>query len=496
MPSKTTSHIKALVSSLDSFSTYFGRITLRPYQLEAANAVIASCLRNDGETFVWKFARQGGKDETLVALYQYLMTIFAHRHISLVAAAPTMLPQSDLSIRRLEARLTAHIALQRDWKRLSRTTFRLRRAQTIFLSAQTHASVVGHTAWPLLVLNEAQDILPAVYDKRFAPMAAAHNATRLFSGTAWTHDSLLAREERLCRLKQDRDGLRRVFVVDGPEIARLHPSYARFLDGEIARLGANHPIVTSQYMCREIDATSGMFNASRLALMTADQPPLEAPLPGRPYAFLIDVAGMDETPRDTEGLGLSGRDSTTLSIVDIDLSTLATLQAPTYRVVHREAWQGENHLAVFGKLKALAERWRPRHIVLDATGVGEGLWALLSKTFKSEVTPVKFTQQQKSEIGWRFLSIIETGRFRDCASTEAVRLQYARCISEILPGPSKTLRWGVPDGARGPDGELLHDDYLLADSLVAILDQFEWTFSSPALLIHPPDPLDDLSHFR
>src|SRR5512146_2110197 len=118
------------------------------------------------------------------------MTIFAHSTISLVAAAPTMLPQSDLSIRRLEARLTSHIALQREWKRLSRTTFRLRRAQTIFLSAQTHASVVGHTAWPLLGLNEAQDILPSVYDKRFAPMAAAHNATRLFSGTAWTHDSL------------------------------------------------------------------------------------------------------------------------------------------------------------------------------------------------------------------------------------------------------------------------------------------------------------------
>ncbi len=513
----TTSQIKRLVSNLNDFSTYFGRITLRPYQVEAADAVLASVFNDAGETFVWKFARQGGKDETLAALYQYIMTVFAHRDISLIAAAPTMLPQSDLSIRRLEARLTSHVALQREWKRLSRYIFRIRSARTLFLSAQSHASVVGATAWPLLVLNEAQDILPAIYDKRFAPMAAAHNATRLFSGTAWTYDSLLAREERLCRLKEAEDGLRRVFIVDGPEIAKTHPPYGKFLDGEISRLGANHPLVLSQYLCREIDAQSGMFNAARLALMRGDRPPQDTPLhfdalskwggagggavaqggfSASTYAFLIDVAGMHETPLDIQGLGDSGRDSTTLSIVDVDLSSLPTLQAPTYRVVTRHSWQGENHLAVFGKLKALADLWHPQHIVLDATGVGEGLWAMLDKAFKTGVTPVKFTQQQKSEIGWRFLSIIETGRFHDCAPTETVKLQYARCQSEILPGPSKTLRWGVPDGARGPEGELIHDDYVLADSLVSILDQFEWTATSPTLVVQAPDPLDEMSRFR
>ena len=105
----------------------------------------------------------------------------------------------------------------------------------------------------------------------------------------------------------------------------------------------------------------------------------------------------------------------------------------------------------------------PQHIVIDATGVGEGLWAMLDRAFPTRVIPVKFTAQEKSEIGWRFLSIIETGRFIDPAPTDEVRLQYSRCISEILPGPGKHLRWGVPDGSRGPDGELIHDDYILAD---------------------------------
>ena len=89
--------------------------------------------------------------------------------------------------------------------------------------------------------------------------------------------------------------------------------------------------------------------------------------------------------------------------------------------------------------KNLAAQWSPQHIVIDATGVGEGLWALLDRAFPTRVIPVKFTSQEKSEIGWQFLSIIETGRFYDPDPTDEVRIQYSHCISEILrvlPRPS------------------------------------------------------------
>ena len=221
---------------------------------------------------------------------------------------------------------------------------------------------------------------------------------------------------------------------------------------------------------------------------------------GRGVAFLIDVAGQDESKLNhlhsyDMGLGNPGRDSTALSIVEIDLSTLETLQRPTYHVVSRHSWVGENHLTVFGNIKNLAETWNPRHIVMDATGVGEGLWAMLDRQFPSRVIPVKFTQQEKSEIGWRFLSIIETGRFRDHLHTDEVRLQYSKCICEILSGPAKTLRWGVPDGTRGPNGELIHDDFILADSLTAKLDQLEWHIHFESVIIPGRDPLEEMDHY-
>jgi hypothetical protein len=98
----------------------------------------------------------------------------------------------------------------------------------------------------------------------------------------------------------------------------------------------------------------------------------------------------------------------------------------------------------------------------------------------------------KSEIGWGFLAIIETGRFRDCAPSDEVRLQYDACQSEILPGPLKNLRWGVPDGTRAPDGRLIHDDFIMADALVASLDKLAWSVHSPTLIVQGIDPLESM----
>jgi hypothetical protein len=376
-----------------------------------------------------------------------------------------------------------------------------------FFSGEPRANVVGATADLLLSVDEAQSISCAKFDKDFDPMTASTNATRVFWGTAWTADTLLERERRAALRAQQMDGIQRVFYYTADDVRQLVPNYGHHVDRIVAAFGRNHPLVRTQYFGESIDAQSGMFNPARLLLIESS--PLPHPVPGngvepelrQDFAFLIDIAGQDEAKLNTQnsydlGLGNPGRDATALTIVQIDLSTLGTLQRPTYHVVARHSWVGENHLAIFGKLRNLAETWHPRHIVMDATGVGEGLWAMLDRAFPARVIPVKFTQQEKSEIGWRFISIIDTGRFQDHVHTDGVHLQYSRCICEILPGPAKTLRWGVPDGTRGPDGELIHDDFILADALTAKLDQLEWFIQFPAFMITPPDPLIEMSRIR
>jgi hypothetical protein len=488
------SQIRAASRSIKGFARRFIGIPLYPYQQEAAEAIVNSVFKRDGMTFVIIFCRQSGKDEILAILFLFLMTRFIEWGIDIVCAQPTFKPQTINAMERLKKR-GANFG-----RRLTRTAgyiIRLGQARTCYFSAEPSASQVGATADRLLVMNEAQDIDPGVYDKRFAPMAASGNATKVFSGTSWTSGTLLAREKRLALEAEKKDGVRRVFIVDCNQVGKVNQYYQQHVANETLKLGRNHPFIRTQYFCEEIDAQIGMFNATRRVFMQGDEPAQTSPVTGQAYAFLLDAAGQDEarmTADETAPLANPGRDSVSLTIASIDLSSLTTLQAPTYRFVHREQWTGQNHLTVFGKLKSLAESWRPQYIVMDASGVGEGLWAMLDKAFPGRVIPVKFSQKVKSELGWRYLAIIETGRARDCCLTDdllgkSVRAQYDACQAEILPGPAKTLRWGVAEGARGVDGELIHDDYLLADALIAELDRLNWSVNTEAQTVEAVDPL-------
>jgi len=513
-------------------------INLHPYQRGIALAIKDSILNQRGLTFVVIFPRQSGKNEVQAHIFSWLLYRYSQVGGRIVSVSPTYKPQNLDNMERVASSLDACVGSRHLWKTADGYKFKLGKACIQFFSGDKRAKVVGAVANLLLSVDEAQLVDPAKFDKDFDPMSASVNTTRVFWGTAWIAGTLLERQRRYALQAEEKDGIQRVFFYTADDVRRVNHKYGEHVDRVIAERGRNHPLVRTQYFCETIDAQSGMFTPARIALIFPARTPspnashlgragvglaaeiieggvglaaetigrgAEHPVKGEtqnhnpdPVAFLIDVAGMDESKTSLassladEGLGSPGRDSTTLTIVAIDLSTLAELNHPTYRVLSRHSWTGQNHLTVFGQIKNFAGQWSPQYLVTDATGVGEGLWALLDRAFPTRVIPVKFTSKEKSEIGWGFLNIIETGRFIDPAPSDEVRLQYRHCISEVLPGPMKTLRWGVPDGTRGPDGELIHDDFILADALTVILDRMKWHISTSPFVSEGYDPLVSL----
>ena len=487
--------VKAVAKKFEKFTANGGGIEMRPYQLKAAKAIITSVTKKQGLTIVVIFPRQSGKDELISNLLAYLANLFAHRDTGIVVANPTYKPQTINAILRFEKRLQTNLLTRLFWQKRSDFMRMIGNCIVSFLSGDASANVVGAVASLLLIINEAQDIEPSIYDKHFAPMVASTNATRVFAGTTWTSKTLLAREMRNVLELEKQDGIKRLFMYNADDVRKLVPAYGHFVDGEITKLGRQHPLVKTQYFCEEIDAIANMFNAGRLALMQAT-PFTDQALPkeGHTYCLLMDVGGQDEAMLVLDGMSNPGRDYVTMDIVDVDLSSLELLQAPTYHIVKRLEWQGVNHVNIFGAIIALMETWNCLYLVMDATGVGEGLWGMCAKKYPTKTIGVKFTAQTKSEIGYAYLGIVDTGRLRDHCHTETVNKQYTNCTSEILIGPLHTMRWGVKDGTRDADGQLIHDDYILTDALTTQLDKLEWYTPSETVIIPQPDVLEEMDH--
>ncbi len=504
MEDSITDTLKELLDNVCDFTGRCSSLRLRSYQEAVAMAVVESVLYGQGRSIVVMFPRQSGKNELQAQIEAYLLMRLSSMACEMVAISPTWKPQSENAMKRLERVLKKNFLTQPRWVKELGYVYRIGEAKIVFLSGSPEANIVGATASTLLSVDEAQDIQITKFDRDIAPMSASTNATRVFWGTAWTGRTLLARELRAAREAEQRDGIRRVFVIGAEQVGQEVPAYREFVAGQVARFGRQHVMVRTQYFSEEIDAEGGMFAPERIGLMRGAHERQTAAAPGRVYALLVDVAGEDEgasgmTGEEMVNLNNPGRDSTALTVVEVGLESLsdALIQAPTYRVIDRRQWLGVKHTGLYAQLLALAESWRARFIVVDATGVGAGLASFLGKALPDKVLPVTFSQPVKSTLGWGFLGIVDTGRWREYAPLDAELLeQLEYCQFKILPGPGKTMRWGVPDGTRSAEtGKLVHDDLVLSAALAVLLEDQDWSAGGPTLIVPGRDPLKDIFEF-
>ena len=494
--------IKALLKDVLLFASKGSGLKLRKYQVSVALAIVDSVKYNKGLTFVVQFPRQSGKNELQAQVEAYLLRLFSPLDGEMVKVSPTWKPQTLNAMRRLQRVLERNLVTRGRWVKESGYIYRLETARIFFLSGSPTANVVGATASTLLQCDEAQDVLPAKWDKDFSPMAASTNATRVFWGTAWTSKTLLSRERRAAQEAEKEDGIRRVFVINADDVAEEVPAYGKFVREQVARLGRNHPMVKTQFYGEEIDAEGGMFPVQRRAMMLGIHEPQAGPAPGKLYAFLIDVAGQDEgATMDETALENTKRDSTALTIVEVDLATLSDplIKSPSYLVMHRRIWTGTNQGRLYAELRGLMDCWRPWWTVIDATGIGAGLSSFLANAYPYRVIPFVFSASSKSKLGWDFLGVIDSGRYKeyDAPTHDDLQKLFLRqaeyCQYEVVPGPGQILRWGVPDSVRDPEnGDLLHDDLLLSAALVAELDDLDWALTGPAVIVPRVDPIKEM----
>jgi hypothetical protein len=498
MPNDLTSIMVRLLKDPCLFAAEASGIKLRRYQICVAQAIFCSVVNHYGDSIVVMFPRQSGKNELQAQVECYLLSILSIHNAEMVKISPTFKPQTLNAMRRLERTLEKNKVVKGIWKKESGYIYRIDTARMFFLSGGPDANIVGATASHLLEVDEAQDVQISKYDKDVVPMAASRNATKVFWGTAWTSNTLLARELRAAKEAQQQDGRQRVFVLTADDVAAEVPEYGLFVKEQIAKLGRNNPMVRTQYFSEEIDAEGGMFPPARQALIKGEHPRQVEPTPNRIYALLLDVAGEDENAGgDPEELVNPGRDSTALTVVEVDLSTMAdpVIRKPTYKVVDRKTWIGVKHTAIYGQLRALIDLWHARYVVIDGTGIGSGIASFLAAAAPGRVLPFLFNSSTKSKLGWDFLAAVETGRFKNFKGEdpEGFFSQLSACVMTVQIGPDRKIKWGTPEGARDPaTGDYLHDDLVLSAALVGVLDEQEWPFGGPALVVRPVDPLVEM----
>ena len=509
--------LKKILLSINLFSRLVIQLPLRRYQIEPAQAVIASILRQQGLEFLWVFPRQSGKDEAIAQLCTFLLTLFQRVEAAIIHLYPTA-NQIATGTGRLENRLDNLWTRGRWWTKSKPLRRGLGSAQIAFFSGHPQARAEGATANLLLIINEAQDQHEPTVERRFTPMRASTNATALYVGTVrTTADYLWRTKERLEQLQQA-DGQRRVFLVGAAEVGQENPAYRQFVAEQVAKRGREHPIIKTEYFNEPVDVAAGLFPRRRRQLMAGRHPRLAEPQAGQIYLALIDVAGQDEAATEAFAeLDNPARDSTCCTIVRAEPGSDI---GPTYAAVDLLIDQGSRHFqagpgraSLFDQLLAYLRHWRVGAVVCDMSGVGQGITDALIEALTRPVFGFDFAKSYgKSRLGNDFLAIVETGRFKYFADQREVEgsdawwfdIQAEHCGYELAEGIpiERGLRWGVSPAAKisvNEVSEYIHDDRLLSAALVAEADRLIregklfLTTGQSAVIKQPQDTTDPWS---
>ena len=221
--------MKKLLRDVVLFVRVANGLKLRRYQEAVARAVVHSVTHAQGLSFVVIFPRQSGKNELQAQLQAYLLTLLSNQRGEMVQVSPTWRPQTENAMHRLESVLSGNLIVKDRWEKHHGHIYQVGGARLTFLSGSPTSNIVGATASLLLSVDEAQDIQIDKFDKDIAPMAASTNATRVFWGTAWTSNTLLAREEGAAKAQQEKDGIQRVWHLTCDQVAAEVPPYGKFV---------------------------------------------------------------------------------------------------------------------------------------------------------------------------------------------------------------------------------------------------------------------------
>ena len=382
------------------------------------------------------------------------------------------------------------------WKSASGYIYSIGNVNSYYFSTQPDANVVGATASLLLQCDEAQETNASKWDKEFLPMVAATNSTIVYYGTEWSDKTLLAREAENAINAQKADGIRRLFKIDTELVFREVPAYKKFVMKQVVKMGRNHPIIKTQYYNERIGSEGGLFPPERIAAMRGDHL-AQVEESGSIYAFMIDVGGAEEGEEIDELEKTKKRDSTALTIVEVDLSTLEDelIKKPTYKVVYRQLWTGVQHSQLFVNIGALIDQWKPQKVVVDATGLGQGLSSFLLAKYPALVIPFLFTRKSKSDLGWGIIAMIETGRFKDHKDDTSQKREFITQLEHVKYKVTndKKIAWSVPDGTRDiKTGELVYDDWVMSAAMAWVLDSELWTISE-SVIVEVDDIFEEMS---
>lgn len=307
------------------------------------------------------------------------------------------------------------------------------------------------------------------------PSAKTHQAYPVWTGDEWRGDDSKRKNVKFPSFNELRDGGR--LCPDGiwryvitMEDAVTQGLEAR-VDIERLRNKYNATAFDMLYMCVFVDSKDAVFKFSDLVRCEVETDTWQDydPTAARPFGNREVWGGFDPSR--------SGDNSTFVIIAP------PMYEGERFRVLAVYCWQGLNFTYQANQIKQLMRRFNMTYVGIDTTGIGRGVYDLVSQFAPREATPILYSVESKTRLVLKMIDTVERKRIE--WSKDAVD-EVSKDRAEIAPSFMAIRRTTTASGnaltfvAERSDATG-HADVFFAISHAVINEPLDYEYQRPSV---------------
>ncbi|AEZ50551.1 putative terminase large subunit [Bacillus phage BCD7] len=409
-----------LVEKAFLFCQAYSGIKFFPYQEQFSKRIIRSVIDNTGDEITGLQSRQSGKSEvisTTVGGLAILLPVLANmpmfaddqrlqqfKNGILIGVFAPALHQAQISFSRMKQRMSSKSAeevmndpdIMVGFDTNNGQNISLTNGSIITCMSASEGSNIEGKSYHIIIVDEAQDVGNFKYSKSISPMGAFYNATKILIGTPTVNKGFFYHSIERNKLAYLEGKARQThFEYNWEVVVKYNPKYAKYIEGEKARLGEDSDEFQMSYNLKWI-LERGMFVDPEKFEKLGDT--------------TLEIVPYDHKNVHTVGIDLGkSSDSTVVTIAEVDVENPVLieqskdLEVPDYyayktKIKNIIELQGDDYNTQYYEIMDILKEYNIMRIVMDATGVGSPMYDRVSANVDCEVIPYVFGTPSKSDL--------------------------------------------------------------------------------------------------
>ena len=235
------------------------------------------------------------------------------------------------------------------------------------------------------------------------PSSKNHPAYPFWSGDMWRGDKSTRKNIEFPSVKQLQDGGRVCpdkqwrYVIDVHDAVKMG---CHLIDPDELEEEFSPDAFRNLYKCEFVDDAKSVFKFTDIEKLMADPSIWQDFFKHEAFPFGRREVWLGYDPSRT-------RDNACLVVIAPPIK-----KGEKFRVLEKHYWKGLNFQYQASEIKKVMERYNATYLGIDTTGIGAGVWDLLSTEYPREAVAIHYSNESKTRLVMKMIDVVESNRLQ------------------------------------------------------------------------------------